>query len=347
MSHPAPSAEHGLTTIDGLLVGHSVSERRPTGCTVVLIPRGAVGGVEQRGGAPGSRELGLLDPVNTVQTVHGVVLAGGSAFGLEAATGTVRYLEQQGIGFDVGVAKVPIVVSAILFDLKVGSDPSVRPTAECGFAAAKTAHAGPVSEGNTGVGAGATVGKMRGAQRAMKGGLGSASITTEDGLIVAALVAVNAVGDIIDPGSGRVIAGVRGEDGRSLVDARTLIKERPPQAKAGTATNTTIGVVATNADLSKAQATKFAQMADDGLSRTIYPAHTPADGDTLFSLATGSWNGRADVGRIGALGAQVVAEAILRAIEQAKSIEGYPSATELGTGRPLGQDSEKTGMENN
>ncbi|MEM1246521.1 MAG: P1 family peptidase [Acidobacteriota bacterium] len=325
----------GLTAVDGLLVGHSRRQERPTGCTVVLAPDGAVAGVEQRGGAPGTRELGLLDPANTVQEVHAVVLSGGSAFGLDAASGTVRYLEEKDIGFDVGVAKVPIVVGAILFDLRVG-DASIRPTADCGYAAARTATANPVAQGNEGAGAGATVGKWLGTERAMKGGLGSASITTADGLTVAALVAVNAVGDVVDPYTGRVVAGVRDADGR-LADARKLMREPPPglpgTAPNEAAQNTTIGVVATNARLDKAQATKFAQMSDDGFARALVPSHTPGDGDTIFALSTGTWNGPPDLRRIGALGAEVVAEAILRAVEAAESLEGLPSATELGTTR--------------
>ncbi len=327
----ARSTDPGITAVSGLLVGHSVRTERPTGCTALLIPKGAVGGVSQRGGAPGTRELGLLDPINTVQTVHAVVLSGGSAFGLDAASGVVRYLEEQDIGYDVRVAKVPIVVSAILFDLGVGGKPSIRPTAECGYAAAKAATSGPVAQGNAGAGAGATVGKMRGPSLVMKGGIGSASITTADGLVVGAMVAVNAVGDIIDPYTGKVIAGVRNPQG-GLADARKLIGAEGLREVVSGA-NTTIGVVATNAKLDKAQTTKFAQMAEDGFPRTIYPAHTPGDGDTLFSLATGEWTGNADVGRIGALGAEVVAEAILRAIEHAESLEGIPSATELGTTR--------------
>ena len=323
----------GLTAVEGLLVGHSVRKERPTGCTVVLAPNGAVAGVEQRGGAPGTRELGLLDPANMIQQVHAVVLSGGSAFGLDAASGTVRYLEEQDIGYDVRVAKVPIVVSAILFDLGVGGKPHIRPTADCGYKAAKAATDGPVSQGNFGAGAGASVGKYLGSPQAMRGGIGSASITTSDGLTVAALVAVNSVGDVIDPYTGRVIAGVRDSaNGRTLLDARTLLRN-PPRERQRPVENTTIGVVATNANMNKAQATKFAQMAEDGYSRALNPAHTPGDGDTLFSLATGTWDGPVDLRRIGALGAEVVAEAILRAVEKAEGLEGLPSASDLGTVR--------------
>lgn len=323
----------GLTDIDGLLVGHQTMTERPTGCTAVLIPNGAVAGVAQRGGAPGSREVGLLDPANSVQEIHGVVLSGGSAFGLDAAGGTVRYLEEQGVGYDMRVAKVPIVVSAILFDLEIGNLPHIRPAAECGYLAARNASSQPGPTGNVGAGAGATVGKARGPAFGMKGGLGSASITTPDGLVVAALVAVNAVGDVVDPATGKIVAGARSDDGQSFADARRLVQGPPVEHSFGPAENTTIGVVATNAALTKAQATRMALMGDDGFARTIYPAHTPSDGDTLFALGTGTWDGPTSVSRIGALGAQMVAEAILVAIETAESIAGFPSARELNTTR--------------
>src|SRR6266581_4581087 len=315
----------GLTAVAGLKVGHHTLTTRPTGCTVILTEAGAVAGVDVRGGAPGTRETDLLDPVNTVQKVHAVVLSGGSAFGLEAASGTVRWLEEKGIGFDVYVAKVPIVPAAILFDLGVG-DPKVRPTAECGYKAAASATDGPVAEGNVGAGAGATIGKLAGPGRAMKAGLGSAALTLSNGLTVAALVAVNAIGDVIDPATGRVIAGVRTADGSGLADARTLVRPtRPGQ-------NTTIGVVATNAALTKAQATKVAQMAHDGFARAISPAHTPVDGDTVFALATGNLAGEAEVTIIGALAAEVIADAIVRAARKATGIPGYPAARDLASG---------------
>ncbi|MCP4251695.1 MAG: P1 family peptidase, partial [bacterium] len=217
----------------------------------------------------------------TVQEVHAVVLSGGTAFGLDAASGVVRYLEEKAVGYDVGIAKVPIVPAAILFDLGVGGKPNVRPGADCGYRAAAAAGSGPVAEGNVGAGAGATVGKLMGRGRAMKSGIGTSSIRLPNGLTVSALIAVNAVGDVIDPSTGQVVAGVRTEDGKGFSDARRLFRSgasyrsRPGQ-------NTTIGVVATNARLTKAQATKVAQMAHDGLARAIQPAHTPADGDTIF-----------------------------------------------------------------
>jgi L-aminopeptidase/D-esterase-like protein len=336
MSFPSPSHAQelawGLTAIPGLKVGQVTLSQRPTGCTVVLAEGRAVGGVDVRGGAPGTRELALLDPVNTVSVVHAVVLSGGSAFGLDAASGVVRYLEERDIGYRAGLAVIPIVVGAILFDLSIGDDPSIRPDADCGYRAATQASDETPAEGNVGAGAGATVGKLRGGDRAMKGGVGTASITLDNGLTVAAIVAVNAVGDIIDPATGSVVAGVRTADGLGLADARKLLREGASN-QAGSGTNTTIGVVATNATLTKAEATKVAQMAQDGLARTIYPAHTPSDGDTVFSLATGSFSGTASVSTIGALAADVMAEAIVRAVRAAEGIPGIPSANDLNAGR--------------
>lgn len=321
-----PMDNRTLTAVEGLKVGHVTLSARPTGCTVVLAESGAVAGVDVRGSAPGTRETDLLSPVNTVQQVHAVVLSGGSAFGLDTASGVVRWLEERGIGFETGVARVPIVPAAILFDLGIG-DPRIRPDAECGYKAAEGASTRPVEEGSIGAGAGATVGKLHGRARAMKGGIGSAAIRLSDGLVVAALVAVNAVGDIVDPATGRVIAGVRGEDGRSLLDARTLLRSGRHRARSGG--NTSIGVVATNATLTKAQATKVAQMAHDGLARAIVPAHTPADGDTMFSLATGARAGEPDLLLIGALAADVTAQAVVRAVREATGLPGLPAVRDL------------------
>lgn len=317
----------GLTAVAGLKVGHFTLSERPTGCTVVLAEKGAVAGVDVRGAAPGTRETDLLDPVNTVQQVHAVVLSGGSAFGLDAASGVMRYLEERGIGYETRVAKVPIVPAAILFDLGVG-DARIRPAADCGYRAAQAASAGPVAEGDIGAGAGATVGKLMGPKRAMKAGIGSAAVTLPDGLVVAALVAVNAVGDIIDPATGRVVAGVRTEDGRSLADARSLLRSGA-RSRARGGENTTIGVVATNARLTKAQAKRMAQMAHDGFARAIAPAHTPGDGDTVFALATGTLAGEADLLTIGALAADVMAEAIVRAARQSAGLPDWPAARSL------------------
>jgi L-aminopeptidase/D-esterase-like protein len=324
------SSGGGITDVPGIKVGHVTRTERPTGCTVVLAEAGAVGGVDVRGSAPGTIETDLLDPVNLVQQVHAVFLAGGSAFGLEVATGVRQYLYEKKIGFETRAAKVPIVPGAILFDLQVGGRPDIWPTADCGYRAAAGAARGAVAEGNVGAGAGATVGKIGGGGGAMKGGLGTASITVPSGtdmLVVGAIVAVNAIGDVSDPRSGVLIAGVRTADGKSLADARKLLRlgttniPQPGQ-------NTTIGVVATNARLTKAQATKVAQMAHDGFARAIYPAHTMGDGDVVFALATGSIQND-EVSRIGALAADAMVDAIIRAVRAADSIPGYPAARDI------------------
>lgn len=328
---PAPNERGAITDVAGIKVGHFTDSRRPTGCTVILCEEGAVGGVDVRGAAPGTRETDLLDPINTVQQVHAVVLSGGSAFGLDTASGVVRYLEERNIGFDVRVARVPIVPAAILFDLGVG-DPKIRPDAEAGYKAAKAATTKTPEEGNIGAGAGATVGKLFGMKRAMKGGIGTASIKLDDGkssLTVGAIVAVNAVGDVIDPATGKVIAGARTEDGKALLGSMNAILrgEQLPPSLGGTAT--TIGVVATDVKLDKMQATKVAQMAHDGLARTINPIHTASDGDAIFALATGRSSRPANVTLIGALAAEAMAQAVVRAVQAARRIENLPSASEM------------------
>ena len=323
-----PSGGSGLTAVEGLKVGHHTLTERLTGCTVILAEKGATAGVDVRGSAPGTRETDLLDPTNTVQQVHAIVLSGGSAYGLAAADGVMRYLEEKGIGFSIGGGVVPIVPGAILFDLSVG-DFKIRPDASCGYTAAKAAGTGAVEEGNVGAGAGATVGKMGGMKRAMKGGLGSASITLPDGLVVAALVAVNARGNIVDPSTGRMVAGARTEDGKSIGDIHAMMRDGAHEFEALPLQNTTLGVVATNARLTKAQAKKIAEMAHDGFARAIVPAHTSGDGDTIFALATGTRTGDVSTDRIGALAADAMVEAILRAIRAAKSIPGFPAASDL------------------
>jgi L-aminopeptidase/D-esterase-like protein len=319
----------GLTEVEGLRVGHHTLTERPTGCTVVLVDGDATGGVSQRGGAPGTRETDLLDPGNLVEAVNAIVLSGGSAFGLDAAQGVVKYLEERGVGYKTNAGVVPIVPAAILFDLGFGGDPKIRPAADCGYRAAIAATNGPVVEGNVGAGAGATVGKM-GRRMPMKAGIGSAAITLPNGMTVAAIVAVNAVGDIIDPESGRVVAGARNADG-SLADVRRLMRSGVLSEPPRPGENTTIAVVATNARLTKAQASRMALMADDGLARAIVPSHTIADGDTVFALATGRWNGEANISLIGALAAEVLADAVVRAATQATSLGGLPAARDLGT----------------
>ena len=327
------ATEKGLTQVTGLKVGHHTLTERPTGCTVVLVDGpGAVGGVSQRGAAPGTRETDLLDPLNMVERVNAIVLTGGSAYGLDAAQGVVRYLEERKVGFPIAGTVVPIVPAAVLMDLGFGGSSTIRPTADCGYRAATTASDGAVVEGNVGAGAGATIGKLGGRERAMKGGLGSASISLPNGLVVGAIVAVNAVGDVIDPTTGMVVAGVRTEDGKRLADARVLLRSPlPANGAPQPGGNTTIAIVATNARLTKAEVSRVALMADDGLARAVSPSHTTGDGDTVFSLATSSWQGQADVTTIGALAADALSEAIVRAAVHATSSGGFPAARDLGS----------------
>ena len=298
---------------------------------VLVDGEGVPGGISQRGGAPGTSETDLLHPLNMVDKVNAIVLSGGSAFGLDARQGVVRYLEERKTGWKVSAGVVPIVPVAILFDLGFGGKPQVRPTADCGYQAAVAASTEPVSEGNVGAGAGATVGKL--GSGPMKGGLGSAAIVLPSGLIVAAIVAVNSVGDVIDPQTGQVVAGARTKDGKSLADVRTLLRagRTDPGAGPQALENTTIGVIATNARLTKTEVNRVALMADDGFARAINPSHTTGDGDTVFALATGRWQGTASVSVIGALAADAMAEAIVRAVSKAESLGGVPSAKELGT----------------
>jgi L-aminopeptidase/D-esterase-like protein len=323
------AAEIGsITDVPGVRVGHFTDSRRPTGCTVVLFDDGAIGGVDVRGSAPGTRETDLLHPLNTVQQINAILLSGGSAFGLDAATGVMRYLEEHGKGYRAGRYTIPIVPAAILFDLGVGNG-KIRPDADAGYAACRNASE-KVEQGNVGAGAGATVGKMFGAGFAMKSGLGTASIKLADsGLIVAAIVAVNAVGDVMDHQSGKLLAGARNADGKGLRNSMaSLISGSGSRGTAGT--NTTIGVVATNATLTKSEVNKVAQMAHDGLARSISPVHTSMDGDTVFAAATGGLTSKADVSRVGALGAEALARAIKQAVLSATSIPGYPAHRDLG-----------------
>jgi L-aminopeptidase/D-esterase-like protein len=307
-----------ITAVAGLRVGHFTDARRPTGCTVILTPDGAVAGVDVRGAAPGTRETELLSPLNAVEKVHAVLLAGGSAFGLDAAGGVMRWLEERGIGLQVGAARVPIVPAAILFDLWLG-DVSIRPDGAAGYAACESASTVAPGEGNVGAGAGATVGKLFGVERAMRGGIGCASVKV-GAVTVGAIVAVNAMGDVIDPATGRVIAGARSADGKDLYGTMPALLrgELPVLLQPGSAT--TIGVVATDALLTKAQASKVAQMAHDGLARSINPVHTMADGDTIFALATGGSGVAANVTLLGALAAEVMATAVLRAVGAATTL---------------------------
>ena len=318
---------NAVTDVDGISVGHWTNLEAATGCTVVLCPDGAVAGVDVRGSAPGTRETAALNPVCMIQRVHAIVIGGGSAFGLAAADGVMRWLEERGYGFDVGVAKVPIVPAAILFDLGIGRA-DVRPDAAAGYAACEAATNEAIEQGCVGAGTGATAGKMLGFGQATKSGLGTASIKVANRLIVAALVAPNPIGDIYDPAQQKIIAGTRHPEG-GFADSVQLMIQRasqhtpPPTAGA----NTTLAVIATNAKLSKTQATKVAQMAHDGLARTIRPIHTNFDGDTIFALSCGEKE--ADVSLIGTLAADVLAQAVVSAALSATALAGLPAARDF------------------
>ena len=320
-----------ITDVGGIEVGQFTDGRRPTGCSVVLARAGAVAGVDVRGAAPGTRETDLLHPSNLVEKAHAVLLSGGSAWGLDAAAGVMRWLEEQGIGLATGYGLVPIVPAAVLFDLAVG-DPRIRPDAQAGYQACLAASRAAPAQGNVGAGAGALVGKLLGVQRAMKGGIGSASITV-DGITVGALVACNAVGDVCDPASGRVIAGARTLDGSRLLDARRALLAGEVPLPPLPASNTTIGVVATDAVLSKPQAQRLAQVAHDGLARAINPVHTLFDGDTLFTLATGASGRQASPLLLATLAAEATALAVLNAVLHARAItlgaQHWPAARDM------------------
>jgi len=323
---------NAITDIPGIEVGQAQDDEALTGCTVILCRKGAVGGVDVRGSAPGTRETDLLNPINLVDKVHAVVLAGGSAFGLDAASGVMKYLAEQKIGYGLGANRVPIVPAAILFDLGLGKS-ARHPDLEMGYAAAAAAQTGPVEEGNVGAGTGASVGKIFGMAGAMKSGLGTASIEIGSGVLVGAIVAVNAFGDVLDPATGQIIAGARpaklgpvklGGSGQ-FADTQKVMQTLAGRTilRLATGGNTVIAVVATNARFDKAQATKVAQMAHDGLARTIHPSHTMLDGDTIFVLATGQK--KADVSSVGAYAAEALAQAIVRAVQTAKPVGGLPA----------------------
>jgi L-aminopeptidase/D-esterase-like protein len=323
--------DNAITDVRGIEVGHAQNDEALTGCTVILCRKGAVAGVDVRGGAPGTRETDLLDPVNLVERVHAIVLAGGSAFGLDVAGGVMKYLEERKIGFNTGSAKVPIVPSAILYDLNIGHA-NVRPDSAMGYLAVASASSVAPAEGNVGVGTGASVGKMFGANLATKSGVGTASMDIGGGVVVGALVAVNAWGDVVDPVTDEILAGIRSGKigplrigGKSrFADTLTMMRKPVGRTLLGFASrsNTVIGVVATNAKLTKAQATKTAQMAQDGIARTVRPAHTMLDGDVIFALSTGSR--KADVTTVGAFAAETMAQAIVRAVKMAKPAGGLP-----------------------
>lgn len=316
---PRPAAAGSITDVAGIQVGHFTDTRRPTGCSVVLTPDGAIAGVDVRGAAPGTRETDLLSPINLVDTVHGILLAGGSAWGLDAATGVVRWLEEQGSGIPVGTLRLPLVPGAVLFDLQVG-DGTIRPDAAAGYAACEAASSNRPAEGNVGAGAGAAVGKIFGIERAMKGGIGTASVTV-GGVTVGALIACNALGDVVDPETGLPIAGARTRNGKSLMDTRrALLRGEPPKPLLA-GTNTTIGVIATDAVITKIQATKLAQMSHDGLARSINPVHTMSDGDTLFVLGTGHAKKSPGMMVLGTMAAEATALAVVRAVRAAQGLK--------------------------
>lgn len=329
----ADTPKTSIVDVGNLRVGHFTDSRRPTGCTVVIFDRGAVAGVDVRGAAPGSRETDLLNPINTVQTVNAILLAGGSAFGLDAAGGVMRYLEENKMGFRMGSIIVPIVPAAILFDLSIG-DAKIRPDAAAGYQACLAATNEHPAEGCVGAGAGATVGKLFGMRAAMKSGLGSASITIGNtDVTVGAIVAVNAVGDVLNSETGRILAGARSEDGGTFLDSMSQILSgatitgRIDASHIGA--NTTIGIIATNSALSKTEATKVAQMTHDGLARVINPVHTGMDGDTVFAVSTNTSRTRVDVSTIGAVAAEVMARAINRAVRMATGLPGLPAHQDL------------------
>jgi L-aminopeptidase/D-esterase-like protein len=315
-----------LTDVAGLAVGHWTDREAATGCTVVLCGSdGAVAGVDVRGSAPGTRETDLLHPLNSVERIHAVVLSGGSAFGLDAASGVMHWLEVHGYGVEVGPCRVPLVSAAVLFDLPVGRA-DVRPDAAAGEAACDAASSAAVPQGSVGAGTGATVGKMLGIERATKSGRGSASLRLAGGVTVAALVAVNAAGDVVDPSSASVLAGPRLPGGGFV---RTTEWLREHAAEIGLGANTTLAVVATDAVLTKVQAAKVAQMAHDGLARTIDPVHTMLDGDTVFALATGRAERTAEVTAVGSAAATALASAVLAAVHAATGLAGVPAACDL------------------
>ncbi|MFA5078661.1 MAG: P1 family peptidase [Dehalococcoidia bacterium] len=312
---------NAITDVPGIMVGHFTDLNAATGCTVILCEGGAVAGVDVRGGAPGTRDTDLLNPVNVVEKIHAVMLSGGSAFGLNSIGGVQRYLEEKGIGYEMAGVRVPIVPGAVVFDLDIGNA-GVRPGADEGYKACRNATSGPIVEGCVGAGAGAMIGQLKGKKCAMKGGLGTASLKFYGEVVVAALIIVNALGDIIDPASGRIMAGIRHEDGRGLDNTIELMKQGYTfLAEPGR--NTVVGVVATNAVLTKAQAAKVAGMAHDGLARSINPSHSMHDGDTIFALSLG--DRVSDVTSVGSMAAEVTRMAIVNAVKKATSLDGVPS----------------------
>ncbi len=319
----------GITSVPGIKVGHYTDLQNATGCTVVLCEDGAVGGVDVRGSAPGTRETDLLSPTAMVDRVHAVLLSGGSAFGLAAATGVVDYLEEKGVGIEFGNATIPIVPAAILFDLGLITH-AVRPDARAGRLACEAAHSGEIAEGSIGAGTGATVAKLLGRDRCIKGGIGTASVDLGNSVTVGAIVAVNAVGGVVDPETSQIVAGPLSDDGATMLDSMALITDPSYEdSRTPLGENTTIGVVATNATLTKSQANKLAQVAHDGLAMAVRPAHLMSDGDTMFALSTRQYEGPVNMNRLCAASAMTVSRAIVRAIQKATGLGGVKAASEL------------------
>ena len=314
---------NNILDVKGIKVGQVEDKEGLTGCTVIICEDGGVCGVDVRGSAPGTRETDLLDPINMVQKVHAIVLSGGSAFGLESTCGVSRYLEEKGIGFDVGVAKVPIVTGAVLFDLGVG-DPKCRPNIEMGYKACQIANNIELKQGNYGAGCGATVGKIRGSEFCTKGGIGSYSIKLDNGLVVSAIIAVNAFGDVYE--NGQVIAGVLNDDKNDFLNTYDLMKKGVNKGGFNI-DNTTIGAVITNAKLSKAECKKISQMAHNGFAKSIFPIHTPHDGDTIFTLATGEVE--TDITLLGSIASEVVEKSVISAIKNASKTNNILSYNEI------------------
>ncbi|WGX76176.1 P1 family peptidase [Paraclostridium bifermentans] len=314
---------NNILDVKGIKVGQVEDKEGLTGCTVIICEDGGVCGVDVRGSAPGTRETDLLDPINMVQKVHAIVLSGGSAFGLESTCGVSRYLEEKGIGFDVGVAKVPIVTGAVLFDLGVG-DPKCRPNIEMGYKACQIANNIELKQGNYGAGCGATVGKIRGSEFCTKGGIGSYSIKLDNGLVVSAIIAVNAFGDVYE--NGQVIAGVLNDDKTNFLNTYDLMKKGVNKGGFNI-DNTTIGAVVTNAKLSKAECKKISQMAHNGFAKSIFPIHTPHDGDTIFTLATGEVE--TDITLLGSIASEVVEKSVISAIKNASKTNNILSYNEI------------------
>lgn len=314
---------NNILDVDGIKVGQVENEEGLTGCSVIICEEGAVCGVDVRGSAPGTRETDLLDPINSVQKVHAVVLSGGSAFGLESTCGVSRFLEERGVGFDVGVAKVPIVVGAVLFDLAVG-DCNCRPNIEMGYRACEEASSSVLKQGNHGAGCGATVGKIKGLDYAMKGGIGSYSIKLDNGLVVSAMIAVNAFGDVYE--NGNIIAGALDGNKNKFINSYEVMKQNGMNG-GFSIDNTTIGVVVTNAKLNKAECKKVSQMAHDGYAKSIFPIHTPHDGDTIFTMATGEVE--ADLTLLGSLACEVVEKSVINGIKNAQRIKNILSYKDL------------------